>query len=688
MPLSSIFPENVLGHPKGENRHANSRVPEPQEPKSRPPESLRDKVPLYGKLPKYSGPYSVGVVDIEVPAANPRTFSNITRHHTHILAIETILLTIYYPAHLGTGSGRSPSGSKHWSRPTWLPRPRNQASKGYGKFASLPQWPTMFFFLGTTWFTKLPAYRNPPLADHWPPNQTLRQGGSDVKTTTGEPTPGGPEKPKFPFILFSHGLGGSRTAYSSVCGEFASYGFVVCAVEHRDGSGARTLVSHASEGVGSRAEREMSGKLEHNKGADRHNYDIVDFIFPQCDAKDTTPGHKIDTELRTAQIDMRLSELEEAYAIMLEISNGDGAQVAERNLRLKGVPGASSHGLSGIRWENWKGRFHTTEVTMIGHSFGSATTVEVLRHKDRFQWVSQGIIYDIWGLAVRAPDSEPQHRVQVPLLGINSEAFMYWPDNFKVAMNISDEARDHGALCWLLTVRGTVHISQSDFCLLYPHIASVVLKTTMDPARAIDLNIDASLDFLFRVLPLDHMPFHRLLCEKRLLDLPVVEEMPTEHKPSEKWTAVRLKVDHEARKRLMGGSRKKYWQQVHMAGQEEVWLHISPSEAEKEEYRHGRMGRSRVMPEDLAGSKVEKDLSGTATNATRSDTQKSAESRGGDRELTDGLPGDQPLTSSDDQPAAESQGPANGRAFQTPSDLAAGAHDAKMKQERLRVGLA
>jgi platelet-activating factor acetylhydrolase len=32
---------------------------------------------------------------------------------------------------------------------------------------------------------------------------------------------------------------------------------------------------------------------------------------------------------------------------------------------------------------------------MIGHSFGAATTVEALRHLDRFQWVSQGIMYDI-----------------------------------------------------------------------------------------------------------------------------------------------------------------------------------------------------------------------------------------------------------------------------------------------------
>lgn len=70
--------------------------------------------------------------------------------------------------------------------------------------------------------------------------------------------------------MFSHGMGGRRTTHSSVGGEFASYGFIVCALEHRDGSGARTLVYHTAEGLGSRREREIAGRLEHKLGADKH----------------------------------------------------------------------------------------------------------------------------------------------------------------------------------------------------------------------------------------------------------------------------------------------------------------------------------------------------------------------------------------------------------------------------------
>jgi platelet-activating factor acetylhydrolase len=38
-------------------------------------------------------------------------------------------------------------------------------------------------------------------------------------------------------VIFSHGLGGSRTAYSQFCSRLAATGRVVLALEHRDGTG-------------------------------------------------------------------------------------------------------------------------------------------------------------------------------------------------------------------------------------------------------------------------------------------------------------------------------------------------------------------------------------------------------------------------------------------------------------------
>ena len=93
---------------------------------------------------------------------------------------------------------------------------------------------------------------------------------------------------------------------------------------------------------------------------------------------------------------MRLAEIAEARRVLEKIFRGDGGEVAEMNLRRQGNTGSSSRGLDGVDWEAWKNRFHIDRITMLGHSFGAATTVEVLRNTKKFPWISQGIIYDIW----------------------------------------------------------------------------------------------------------------------------------------------------------------------------------------------------------------------------------------------------------------------------------------------------
>lgn len=79
------------------------------------------------------------------------------------------------------------------------------------------------------------------------------------------------------------------------------------------------------------------------------------------------------------------------------INSGNGEEIAANNMRQKGYKASSTHGLEGIDWTNWKGRVDTEYVVAAGHSFGAATVVDMLRHPERFKWVAQGIIYDIWG---------------------------------------------------------------------------------------------------------------------------------------------------------------------------------------------------------------------------------------------------------------------------------------------------
>ena len=158
-------------------------------------------------------------------------------------------------------------------------------------------------------------------------------------------------------------MGGSRTVYCTICGEFAS---------------------------------EANGGIDHLEEESAYSWDIVDFIFPKRNLHDTRPDNEgIDTELRAAQIDMRLAEIQEAFDIVKAINSGNGSVLSQQNLRNADGIGGSSRGLVGVNWECWTGRVRTSQVTMVGHSFGAATTVEVLRHTDRFAWVGLGVSYDI-----------------------------------------------------------------------------------------------------------------------------------------------------------------------------------------------------------------------------------------------------------------------------------------------------
>jgi len=521
------------------------RKPQRLPPGKAPPRTFRERV--FHALPAYSGPYSVGTMEIEIPVRSPRAFSHIKRNHNHALRIDTVLFSMYYPCEL---EGYSKSGGGKPSRATWLPRPRVLTCKGYAKFLSLPHFPVTAYMAATSMFTKLPAFRNAMLANHVPAQnkQEDEPSGGSEETLADVPTA---NKPRFPVIMFTHGLGGSRTCYSSICGELASHGFVVCAVEHRDGSGARSTVNIPP-----------SNQLADGKKRDNtkpKDYYVVDYIFPLDNAQDTNPNNAqgVDVELRTAQIEMRMAEIEEAHYALELINSGRGELICKSNLRKKGNPGSSSKGLDDVNWDDWKGRMYTDHATIMGHSFGGATSVQASREHKRFPWIGQAILLDTWGPAIpmvnQSGGEAEGTTLHKPLICINSETFMHWPDNFDRIDGICQEAIQGGAKVWNLTLRGSTHLSQTDFAVLYPNWMSWFIKTLINPRRAIYLTANSSLEYLRQVLPPSQIADKQHLWQDEgILSTEAIKaaDIPAEHKPKRKWTAARLKIDHEFRVRL------------------------------------------------------------------------------------------------------------------------------------------
>ena len=561
------------------------------------------------RLPLYTGPYNVGYMDIEVPARQPRPVSTLKRDGKPVLRLDTVLMAVYYPADLRKGF-KAPDGSHVLHRVDWMPRPRMATGKGYAKMANLPELPVTAYLACTTLFTKLPAFRNAELSCHWP-QDILRDQGPTGQRARHEEQEGRPSRPQFPVIIFSHGLGGSRLCYSGVCGELASFGFVVVAVEHRDGSCARTYVSlqnneaaaevESSTAVLHTAEDEDTTAKERKKVSRRRRknlnpYYVVDYIRPQDNAQDTSPHNPrgVDVKLRSAQIDLRLAEIKEAYHVMSLINSGKGEEVAAMNMRKKGNVASSSVGLNGVLWDQWNDRLFMNNVTIMGHSFGGATTVQVCRD-DALTWIGQGVVLDAWGEGIPEPGEHPKEKLSKPIIAICSEAFMHWRANFDRVVAFCNEAQDSGSLCWMLTLVGSTHLSMSDFAVLYPHWLSLIMKNMVHPVRAFYLAIATSLEFLNLTLPPEQTKYSMWIDERLLksVEAPPLPDEPLrpDHAPDDKWVALRLKIPNEypTRFRLWW---HKQWRRATCSTTEddddlanlqdygeaeEVWTHLSPT---------------------------------------------------------------------------------------------------------------
>jgi platelet-activating factor acetylhydrolase len=354
-----------------------------------------------------------------------------------------------------------------------------------------------------------------------------------------------PSGDKYPVVIFSHGLGGSFNAYSSILGALASCGVICVAAEHRDRSCPISII------------RNCDGTIEN----------VPYLTLPH----DQTPEV---LAARNSQLRIRLWELELLYTAVEKLEFGSHLT----NLAHQSTP--SFKNMLDLR---------PSSVTWAGHSFGAASIVQLVKsvfwhqsipnltgtgHENNPDWQplytpaensalskqitaqSPMVLLDLWTMPLcSSPSTKWLWEKPLPcwvaregarrsnVLAIMSEAFYKWSGLLQRTKNLLSEEPERGPVATkeadsrlprLFYAQKTAHLSQSDFGCLFPWIGRRFLNAE-NPERTILLNIRAFLR-LFRERGVRVEAFKKSLKAGEKDDTGNDEEILTTDAKVEGWT--------------------------------------------------------------------------------------------------------------------------------------------------------
>merc|ERR1719391_476312 len=195
-----------------------------------------------------------------------------------------------------------------------------------------------------------------------------------------------PNSGKFPLVVFSHGLGCNRYAYSKICYDLCSEGYVVASVEHRDGSACHSTYfsdQRMHQIAHMQVEKEMNEYTERNNQA----------------------NHRREEVNRTLQMILRLNE-----GIQLDnvLENEQGYDLSD-----------------------FTGKLDTGEIYLMGHSFGGCTALFTASQHKLFKGI---ICMDPWMF----PVSKEKFSVNTPVLLISTESFAR-KENIQKVQEVCDD---------------------------------------------------------------------------------------------------------------------------------------------------------------------------------------------------------------------------------------------------------
>lgn len=393
--------------------------------------------PLFAsRLPNYSGPFEVGAIDIEVPVRTPRNTSDsvLASNGQAAFNLETVLFTLYYPAEKGVrGAGH------HY----WIPKPISLTAEGYARAAHFNNFISRPIFTFAVWAMvggiRIPAQVDVPL----------------LSSTSGK----GNEK--FPVVALSHGLASSRTDNTHYCGELASRGIVVAAIEHRDGSGPGSLVT-ATNGKSRRVIYLTKNELKGGKEME-------------------------SDDLKFKQLAFRQAEIEETIAVLRSLHAGKGSKIFTDNARQEG------RGLA-----DWEDRLDFSQTVIAGHSFGATGALQALKGATSSENPAVG------GIALDPGKSSGRLNtdIDVPILIVHSDSWskkitpFFGRPHFDTVRDIARDVLKRVGSSWFLTSLKTSHPSVTDAPLIEPLLLRWTTGATIDVRQGLREYVRVTMEFM------------------------------------------------------------------------------------------------------------------------------------------------------------------------------------------------
>ncbi|EGC45794.1 conserved hypothetical protein [Histoplasma capsulatum var. duboisii H88] len=433
-------------------------------------------------FPSYTGPHQVGTAEFEIPVSSLESPAPTPKSD---IPLPTILFRIFYPA----------DDVEPTSRPMyWIPDPQATFIGGLAELLGVPKRLSNILGLlpSTVKWTKIPAFRDAPLKASTLPSK------------------------RWPVMVFSHGIAGSRYMYSYILGCLASYGIVIFAPEHRDGSSPSSLLRNA-----------------HGQVTEKVPYQRMKHVFdPNI------------LQRRHAQLRIRFWELGLVHDALLKM---DAGTEIPNFVQMKGAKGpvfSSSldiHSPGSIAW--------------AGHSFGAASVVQFVKSiywgyqickdpssisaepsfsqyrplyepRSDSEIVSQVIpaspliLLDLWNLPLLGDDVKWLWEKPLPcyaettegqprspsVLAILSDEFFKWKAGLKATRHVlsyhpAPGSDDQGTAevgkqqPKIFYTVNSAHLSQSDIGLVFPWMMKRWGKAE-EPERTMQLNVTAIIQML------------------------------------------------------------------------------------------------------------------------------------------------------------------------------------------------